>query len=142
MDIDKMVEKVAEAVSAYGPKVGELAMALGRIGAAQHIAFGMILFCGFLCCFGVSLWLYKKYRKCSDIYNGYYRRENGSETSSRAEANIAGDEKDVWFAFSFAPIIPAVLLLFFSAAQLSNIYAWVGLWQPEVYLAAKALGWL
>lgn len=129
MDIDKMVEKVAEAVSAYGPKVGELAMQTAQLAAIRDlIVGGLWLLMGLVFAVG-AVWLMMLGGKiCEEV------DESGDPK------NEAGAAFSVFGAA--AAVIVSIIFITATVFRLTNPILWAALSNPEVYLAAKALGWL
>ena len=113
--IDKWAEKLSVAVSQYGPDATNLAIEVGRIGALNCVVGG---FAALLLATGLAAlcwWLWLKVARAQD------------------EAQLGlGLLASVVSLGCFACVFGALM-------QLSNVYAWAGIWHPEIYLAAKAL---
>jgi hypothetical protein len=126
---DQLQQALAQALNAiqqaaqqHGPAAAELALwvawtgAFSRVvGSALLLAVGLasMLICYRLGRFGV--------RKLADTKN------------------------DEWGWLAYCSGIGAIVSLFCIVAgfvRLLNAYAWVGLWRPEVFLAARLLGWI
>lgn len=118
MDFDKYIEKLSAALVQFGPQAADLALTVGRVGAVNELVsgFAALALAVVLLRYAVS----PLFRKVRDA--GY------------------DDPLDpLYFCGSFFLSIVCAALLVGSAMSLTDIYAWVGLWKPEIYLAAKAL---
>lgn len=117
--LDKWAQAFAKIAEQYGPRVSELALDTARVAAINSILFNLIwLLCsvGFLLVFGKRMVRFAKdYQSSSDGMS--------------------------WGGV-FIPLCGATLIAVAALASLINPYLWVGLFRPEVFLAAKAIGWL
>ncbi len=130
MSMDKAIDaantfgaKIQEVLTIYGPKATELALAVGRVESARQLLAAV----GGLVISGCAAWGAKKFYEKWNTYVPKY----------------CGDDSFLTFA------IPCVLLSVVSSIvgiihifKILNPYAWVGLFHPEVALAAKALGYI
>lgn len=110
-------EKLTNAVNAYGPKATELVLEAGRMAALGDIVRGAVLLAASVVCFSMVALCLKKSNKLPEY-------------------------SDLEPIYSIATLLLGVIGLFVSvvaAAYLSDIFAWIGLTHPEIYLAAKLL---
>lgn len=115
---DKYLEKLSAALEQFGPHSAELAIAVGRIGAAERVLWGFILAAlAVALLWGALLPLLRKLRT----------------------AQIDDDSTAVYFAGALIAGTVCFFLFGQALSNLTDLYAWAGLWRPEVYLAAKAL---
>lgn len=128
--IDKWAAKLVTVAEQHGPQVAELAMATGQIGAAQTIVQG-----GGSACIAVAAGLAIKWG-CGRIVAAAKAEDEthtGAPGHMVAQAIIGG-------AIGFFSLFALVIGTLEAFSRLTNVYAWAGLWRPEIYLAAKALG--
>lgn len=118
-------EKLADVISEYGPDAAELALALGRAGATKEVATGLILLALAVAaatlaarwgCLGMKI-----IREDGGAY------DSGAEPLVLLGGGLAG--------------LASVLIGGSAISYLTNVYAWAGMFRPEIWLAAKALGW-
>ena len=129
MDIDKMVEKVAEAVSAYGPKVGELAMQTAQLAAIRDLIVGGLWLLMGVVLAVVAVWLMRLASRLAPETDKYGYMKNEAEVAF----SVFG---------AFASAVVAIMFTLATIFRLTNPILWASISNPEVYLAAKALGWL
>lgn len=117
--ITEAADKLLHAVEVYGPKATDLVLETGRVAAFQTIVAGfvflwmlfLILYCMWCCCLRMQ---------------------------SYKDDNIS-DGPLAWGAAIGVLGLVGVVCLIGSLINLLNIFAWVGLWRPELYLASRAL---
>lgn len=138
--IDKWAAKLVAVAEQHGPQAVELALAVGRIGAAQVLASGAASLA--VCAAGSfgAFTLLKAHRAKKAIHDGYYKRDYPEETSTREEARAAEGPMFFYGVGSGVTGLIAAGAFIGAVGRLSDLYAWAGLWRPEIYLAAKALG--
>lgn len=116
--VEKYADTLGDALSQYGPQAADLALAVGRVGAIKDVLTACIL---------LAIGLPSLFFAVRRIL-----REGAGK----------GDLLD------YNPMVAvpcgalAGLALFFTfkgMAGVLNIYAWAGLFHPEIYLVAKAL---
>lgn len=120
-------EKMMQVAEKYGPGAVDLTLEVGRIAAAQTIVPGMIALVAAVFLLPKAV---RSLCEANAASAAYY-----APGGDRAESEAAGR---AWLLFWICavPSVPASLL---AAFCLSNAFAWVGLFRPEVYLAAKLL---
>lgn len=119
MDADKLeqivtqaADKLVQAVEVYGPKATALVLETGRVAALQALTPGF-----FWLVFSIAL----------------------LPLAWRANRKHNNWEDDGWQAAALICVAISVITFGVSYTFLTNWFAWVGLWHPEVYLAAKLL---
>lgn len=115
--IDKWAAKLVAVAEQHGPQAAELALSVGRVGSLQTIAQGafLIVVAGALA----------------------FAANKSAKAAANADSYSAAD------GYGFLTVLIGVAGIFAFGAGVfnaGNFYAWAGLWRPEVYLAAKALG--
>jgi hypothetical protein len=124
-DTDKMIaaaekfgDKLAQLATQYGPDVADVALLAARVDAASTLVTGAVCVISSACV----------------AYFIAYR--------ATVEVNEASDG-------SVPEIIPAIVGTFVAAGfafagipRLTSVWAWVGIFEPKVWLAGKLLGWL
>lgn len=120
-------EKMMQVAEKYGPHAIDLTLEVGRLAAAQLILPGIIALMVLLYCLPKALRQLPVAQKASAAYWG---PEGG-----RVERQIM-DSAWARFWFFVVPSVPAAIV---TALCLGNASAWVGLFRPEIYLAAKLL---
>ena len=114
--IDKWAAKLVAVAEQHGPQAAELALAVGRIGALQTVGTGALL------AVVAGAMAYAANRAALAFSDADYCDKNG---------------------YGLLALILGIAGLFCAGGavfHLGNFYAWAGLWRPEIYLAAKALG--
>jgi len=121
---DELQQKALEWASALEtaladaiPAAGELGMTLGQIGAIQTIVVGLV------CLFGLVMTLIVTYFGGRKLHT--WIQENR-------------DNEPAYLLLLFL-VIPIGAFMEEAFSRLFNIYAWVGMWSPEVYIAAQLL---
>lgn len=123
--LDKWADKLGEVISQYGPDAADMALELGRIGAIHVIASGVgnaVVSAGLA---------YVVFRLGIVV-----RDENKKDIFKQRDGVLVGG-----FIGGAIAAVGSVLAGAVAISQISNVYAWVGLFRPEIFLAAKALGW-
>lgn len=115
--ITNAADKLIKAVEAYGPKATDLVLETGRIAAIQEIVSGVAFLIGFLILCRISAGCSRKIVKLPNY----------------------DDEKIVWGFAVAVSLASAAICLGAGMVKLVNVGAWVGMWHPEIYLAAKLL---
>lgn len=115
---EKLVERLSEIGSQYGPKAVDLANNVYFVSALNDLLFALtwVVLCGlssFLAIFG-------------------------SRMAKNAEANR--NDSDGWVALMIFGIVGAVIAAILAVMSLSNAWMWVGLFHPEVLMAKQVLG--
>lgn len=116
--VEEFAAQVAEVAKQYGPTAMDFALTLGRVDAARHVALTLSITA--LAIFLVT--------RLSRVWA--WATKNADETDGLSIYGGIG----VWIATIF--LVAATII------RASNIYPFVGLFKPEIYLAAKALGWI
>lgn len=124
-------EKLQELAIQYGPDVVDAALNVARITAAKPLVIGLGLLVLAATVLLISRHLFltgtsdvaadKKdgaHRGPYDVYNGEYRRDTGL----------------IGFVLGALLLIPVTATWF-------NIWNWVGLFAPELWIAHRVLGW-
>ncbi len=112
------LDTIEGAIAEHGPDAVDLALTVARIDAAQTLLYGLglILLAGVVCGpFTSSVWSYAK-KHCDPI---------DSATTRLVYGAVGGPT--------------CLTLLVFGFEGLLNAFAWIGLFQPEVWIAHKAL---
>lgn len=116
---DKWTTKLQEVITQYGPQAADFVLEVGRLSVIKELAW--VIFC---ILFGIGLLVTLIWTVPSTL-------------KSINEDNLLG-------IFSGSYSMLAGMSGFLNVAtNLDNLldpFLWVGLWRPEVYLAAKALG--
>ncbi len=106
-----LIEKVAALTTEYGPEAVDLTLEVARFTAIRDISVGGLVLLFLVIPLLTSGVIFAK--KCANADNGI-------------------DEFYGWCAFwSFAPLIPAVVV----ALAWADLWAWVGAFEPRLYLA-------
>lgn len=113
--IDKWAQQLGSALKQYGPDAVDLAMAVGRVGAIRDVAIGVLFLILAVIWSSGGLWVVKKTMKA----------EGGFEEAS--------------FFMSLIGAVGFLILIGVALNNLLDLYAWAGIFRPEIYLAAKAL---
>lgn len=121
--IDKWAAKLTNTVEQHGPAAADLAMTLGQIGAFQTIGFGFL--------------------KAAIAVGGFIVIRK----LALQMAKLADEGTDAGFPLFIGAGVGVVIggiitigMTIDATISLTNAYAWVGMFRPEVFLAAKALG--
>jgi uncharacterized membrane protein len=121
--ISQASEKLIKAVEQYGPHATQLVLETGRVAALQSILNGVsVLIFGMLVYFLVVRPSYKKMK--SDMGG------SGDFTNS--------DPLTVLGGVALGSVVTAGSIIF-AISHLLNVFAWIGLSRPEIFLAAKLL---
>lgn len=112
--------KLQSVIEVQGPKVIDLAMA-----TAQMAALGKLLdILVWLIASGVALWFARKaYLWVFSVIKD-------------------ADDRFFWCAGLCLPTGIALIIFTVAVSSITNPFIWAGLFRPEIYLAAKALGWV
>lgn len=115
--ISQAADKLIKAVEAYGPQATELVLATGRVAALQEIVWG-------------AAWLVILVVACAAASVCY----------RRSAALPKYDDGKIGWALCIAGCgIAGSISLIGAIIGLFNVFAWVGMKHPEIYLAAKLL---
>ena len=110
-------DKLVKAVEVYGPKATSLVLETGRVAAMQDIARGFAFLAVACVCFAIAVICVKKSAKLT--------------------------EQDIAEPLYFIGMMVSSFGLLFSVIgaliNLVDVFAWIGLQHPEIYLAAKLL---
>lgn len=110
-------DKLVKAVEVYGPKATSLVLETGRMAAMQDLARGFAFLVVAGICFSLAVVCFKK--------------------AAKAPAH------DDFAVIHFIGMIVSSFALLFSVIgaliNLVDVFAWIGLQHPEIYLAAKLL---
>ena len=120
---DKWGQKLADIVSKHGPDAAELALAVARVGAIKTVVIGIVLVGLSVTGFRVALGLYRS--ALGIVADGGDRYRN--------------DEEVPRFVGAALLCVVSAFLLVPGFIQLLDVYAWAGIFRPEIFLAAKAL---
>lgn len=110
------MENIMNIATKYGPDAYQFGLVLGRIDAIQHLMVGLI---GVITIVVILIINYKVFYNQYNIDEDYF------------PSTMLG----------MGSIIAVAAITTLSALNLFSIYAWTGVFYPEVWLAAKALGW-
>lgn len=122
--ITKAADQISSAVEKYGPQAVDFSRELGRLAAGQQILFGI----GSLLVAALIYWL---------IALPLHRKIKADWPEGETDVFDA-IEPPVGIGWFFAHLA-VVIFCIGGIYDLLNIFAWVGLWRPEIYLAAKFL---
>jgi hypothetical protein len=117
---DKWASQLGDALHKYGPDAAQLALAIGRVGAIQTVGSGLI-------CAAIAVAAAKAVVKFVTIGRGI--KDPDKEFGYVMTLAVGGAVIGI---AGFACAISAIVYL-------TNLYAWVGMFNPAIYLAAKAL---
>lgn len=131
MTIEQMFAKLADVAERYGPHVAELGAAVGRVAAADTIVRGIVLLIISLGALGAAVYFGRRAKITYDA--AQLMKEYDKKID--AEGSVIP-----WILCSVVASFAFFLVFVPSVFRLTNIYAWVGIFRPEVYLAARALG--
>jgi hypothetical protein len=120
--IDKWAAKISEVAAQYGPQAADLAVEVGRVGAVQHLLQNA----GLVVAGAAVIWFVSR----PFARRAAYWAEENSISMYEVPLGLAS-------GLSGAGGLIAIIA---GALDLLDPYAWVGLYRPEVFLAAKALG--
>lgn len=110
-------DKLIKAVEVYGPKATSLVLETGRVAAMQELVTGFAFAAGALIALSAAWIFLRKFWKINDYDDGV----------------------EAVFAASVISVLLGLLAVPTAVAYLTNVFAWVGLNHPEIYLAAKLL---
>ena len=119
---DKAVEIISQ-LQALGPQITDLALQTARVGALGTIVWGAVFSTA-----AIFAWRVIARR----VWPWALQRE-GLDFSARVDREIGGG-----FALAFS-IFGATLLTVGALINITNLYAWIGIWHPEIYLASKVI---
>lgn len=123
--VTQAANKLSEALHQYGPQAADFGLQVGRVASVQELVWGgasLIVFIG-IC---INQYLSIRYILKIDFENKKTETQQGIAMG--------------WGVLSlFLSIIIGIGTLLSIWSHLFNAYAWIGLWHPEVFLAAKAL---
>jgi hypothetical protein len=120
--------KITEIISQYSGPAAELALAVGRVAAIKEIVTGVVC----LIIAGVAAKLAFKFAtKARAAYEFEQKKERYSE---RNDGPIA-----MPVIYTAGSTFIGVIMFFSGIGNVLNLFAWAGIFEPAVYLAAKAL---
>ena len=134
-DIDKMIaaaekfgDKLPQLATQYGPDVADVAdveLLAARVDAASGIVAGVASVAAAVA-FAFAL--------------RYSIREHSDAVGD--EERCSRDEEIPWFFAMIGSGLGAAFASIIGAAMLLNVWRWVGIFEPKVWLAGKLLGWM
>lgn len=118
---EKFASKIEEILEEYGPDAVELTEQVGRVGAIDDLVPGLVAL--IIAIFSVIsfAWVAKRAKRADE----------------EEDASIVGP---CVFAGMIA-FVASLVSLIVTFGELVDVWAWVGLAHPEVWLASKMLGW-
>lgn len=119
--IDAWAARLGETVAKHGPDAAELALAVGRFGAARELVGGLLelaVAAAVMRWLALPLWL----------------------TGARWLEEGADGVEGLPYAGALGAGVVAGIFALIGLGRVTDVYAWAGLWRPELWLAAKALG--
>lgn len=104
--------KLENALTEYGPQAAELTLEVARVGAIQTVLIGVVCLILFVC---------------------------GSFVAHKSMAKVFVEED----GSAVLPACIGIMVAIFSSAPafmyITNLYAWIGMFRPEIYLISKAI---
>lgn len=110
--IDHAANSIMKAVEAYGPQATNLVLETGRIAAINQLTLA-----GLLLVLAIPLMI------LGFCFNAKHKNW----------------DSDGWQLAAIAVWMGSSMLTIGAVIRLADAYVWVGLWHPEIYLAAKLL---
>lgn len=110
-------DKLVKAVEVYGPKATSLVLETGRMAAMQDLVTGFAFAAGALIALSAAWISLRRLWKM----------------------NAYDDGVEAFVAASVISVLLGLLTVPTAIVYLTNVFAWVGLNHPEIYLAAKLL---
>lgn len=127
--VEAFAVKLGQLSTEYGPEVGDAALWVARIDAGSGLFYGLIIFC-----MSIFLWFWVRPPLIS---------KNREMNSLRIKENhrYSCPVEDMCYAFGYF-IIPFFSGAFFilSIVMLSNIWRYVGIIEPQLWIAKRVLG--
>lgn len=131
--IDKFADKLTTIIKDYGPDAMNFALEVGRIGAVKDLLNGVLMV-------GLGVIAVTIAVKCLSIL----KKESANPTGEKRSYNENKEMHEGICIGGGVGLVGAGLasipLLCIGVSTIANPFLWVGLFRPEVYLAAKALG--
>ena len=124
--VDKLTAMLGEVAEKYGPEVVDAALNVARVSAASNLVYAAV---------GVAL-MYSLFRIGIPLS---YKYRDGLPEKHRNEGEFWGPTILVW-----AISVTMVSMISFGALrvfQIFNVWNWVGLIEPKLWIAQKVLGW-
>ena len=122
-----------QAIGQYAPAVGDMALMLARIESIKTVFFGLL----FAALAGVFFhYSFRYWRSSIRIAN----RDSEDEDFEELYRLYCKDKEVIHAGVGTGYGLLAVGFLGSGAGGVLNIYAWIGMFDPLVWLSAKALG--
>jgi len=128
--IEVAANQLIKAVETYGPKATDLVLETGRIAAAQSIFYSFLdlIIGATLLVVGMRLAI-RWFKTAKEI-----EKEGGERfrNDEQFKCQILGGCASI-------VAVGGAITTFIGVISVCNLWMWVGLWRPEIYLAAKLL---
>lgn len=121
-----LTNRLGELAVQYGPEVVDAALNVARVSAAKPLVagFGILVLATILGVTGIRL-----------FQTG--RKDNLLANEKAGYSNVG----EARMAFGGACAVAGVVSLIISGTLLLNIWNWVGIFAPELWIAHRVLGW-
>lgn len=127
-----MFQKLQELASEHGEQAIELALAVARVDALSNVIVPTVLL---LSTFIYWSWWHKypreNYERMREVVQK--RRED------RGSTHLNADEEAIAAIFWVPSILGIIVTLIFLGMTAARLWAWVGVFYPELWLAKKAM---
>lgn len=123
-------DKLGEMAKQYGPDVADAALQMARVDAAQGLVYGTLCGLAAITCAYYGRWFWKTSRAAHNYY------QLTSTPVSDRSCEVSGN-------FSTLSTLSALMGIGFTIAAialLSDIWRWVGIFEPKLWLAKRILG--
>ena len=128
--VEIAADRLIKAVDAYGPKATELVLETGRIAAAQSIVYSIVsLIIGVVLLVVGTRLAVRWFKTFKEI-----EKEKGDRYHNDEEFKYV-----IGTAISSFAVVAGSITTFCGVVSMFNLWMWVGLWRPELYLAVKLL---
>lgn len=130
--VQKLGAKLEALATQYGPDVVELALTVARVDAIHHLVtvlFG--LGCPIIAAIFATRWFSKRHK---EVYTAAPKDYEGDIRSYQIRETLGWLTTFKWVSVAAGAVMSMILVV-----QLTDVWTWVGIVRPEVYLAAKAL---
>jgi hypothetical protein len=150
-DTDKMIaaaekfgDKLAQLATQYGPDVADVALLAAKVDAMSALATGVAP--GLVALAGLAVAI-SSGRKLAERWSDNLAKDAAYMAPEGGERErVAASKAFLLAAVSTVLTGLGVFLLLGAGAsalnRLTNVWAWVGVFEPKVWLAGKLLGWM
>jgi hypothetical protein len=135
---DQIAAKMAELAQQYGPDVVNAAVEVARISAIQSLVPPVI---ALALMWTVAIVLFRFSRNLAEKYNKWRALyENERETRASVTAKLGYPEPDeILSNVTLTASLGLGFLSIFPIYAITNVWAWVGIFEPKLYIAHRVL---